>query len=222
MLRLLTAAILAGLIGLAACDTGPTAPTSLTAPVSTHAESGPAETSAGTSDDGQLQSLTDRLVELQSADRSAKTQQELDRIRALIAALTGQLSPGGGGDGGGGDGGDVAPSMLTITDAGVNPTEIRLSTGQRVQIVNNSSQAREIQSDEHLFHTDCPPLNLPGMLAPGASGMTGVFDRAGTCRFHDHQNPTVSAFQGQVVIDGEGTGGGGGGGDGGTPYARGR
>jgi hypothetical protein len=50
--------------------------------------------------------------------------------------------------------------------------------------------------------------------------MTGVFDRASTCGFHDHQNPTVSAFQGQVVIDGGGTGGGGGGG--GTPYARGR
>ena len=202
MPRLLTAAILAGLTGLAACDTSPTGPTSLTAPVSTHTEPGAAETSAGTSDDVQVQPLTDRLAELQSADRSAQSRQELDRIRALIAALTGQLSPGGGGDGGGGDGGEVPPPMLTITNAGVNPTEVRLSVGQRIQIVNNSSQAHELQSNPHPFHTNCPPLNQPGQLAPGASGLTAVFTQAGNCGFHDHLSPTNSTLQGQVVIDG--------------------
>ncbi len=210
MPRLLTAAILAGLIGLAACDTGPTGPTSLTAPVSTHTEPGRAETAAGTSDDVQLQSLTDRLAELQSADRSAQSQHELNRIRALIAALTAQLSPSGGGNGGDGNGGEVPPPMLTITNAGVNPSEVRISTGQRVEIVNNSSQAHRIQSNPHPFHTNCPPLNQPGRLAPGASGLTGVLTQAGSCGFHDHLNPLDSRFRGQIVIDG-GTGPGNGG-----------
>ena len=203
MPRLLTAAILAGLIGLAACDTSPTGPTSLTAPMSAHTEPGAAETSAGTSDDVQLQSLTDRLAELQSADRSAQSQHELDRIRALIAALTGQLSPPP-------PPLPPSPPMLTITDAGVNPTEVRISTGQRVQIVNNSSQAHRIQSNPHPFHTNCPPLNQPGQLAPGASGLTGVLTQAGSCGFHDHLNPLDSRFRGQIVIDG-GTGPGNGG-----------
>ena len=111
---------------------------------------------------------------------------------------------GGGGDGGGGDGGDPAPPVLTVTDAGVSPTEIRISPGERVQVVNNSSRVHQIQSNPHPIHTDCPPLNEPGRLEPGASGFTDVFTQAGNCGFHDHLDPVNASLQGLIVIEAEG------------------
>ncbi len=96
---------------------------------------------------------------------------------------------------------DQSSLVVTITDAGVDVTQLRVSTGQRVEIVNNSSRVHQIQSNPHPFHTNCPPLNQPGLLAPGTSGFTGVFAQAGSCGFHDHLSPTDSTLQGQIVID---------------------
>ncbi len=209
MLRLLPAAILAGLIGLAACDTGPTAPTSLTAPVSTHTESGPAETSAGASDGVQLQSLTDRLAELQSADRSAQTQQELDRIRALIAALTSQLKP----DEGGGGGGEDPPTSnpVTVSIVGVrgsdsfSPNPISPG-GQMVMWRNDDGLTHHIVADDGSFDT--------GNLVAGATSTMVQPPEGG---YHCSIHPTMVGSIG----GGDSTGGGGGGG-GSDPYAVGR
>lgn len=119
---------------------------------------------------------------------------------------------------------DPGPVILTITDAGVDATQLQVAVGERIEIVNNSSQPHRLQSNPHPFHTDCPPLNLPGQLEPGERGFTDAFSQAATCGFHDHLNPLVRGLQGQVVIgDAQGASGVGSGSDAGgggvSPYA---
>ena len=49
--------------------------------------------------------------------------------------------------------------VLTITDEGVDATQLRVWVGERIEVVNSSSQPHWIWSDPHPLHTDCPPLN---------------------------------------------------------------
>ncbi len=90
---------------------------------------------------------------------------------------------------------------LTITDTGVSPTTLQISVGDQVRIVNNGTSIHELQSNPNPAHDDCPPMNTPGTLNPGASGLTGTFTLSGTCGFHDHQNPLLTGFQGFVLVD---------------------
>ena len=91
---------------------------------------------------------------------------------------------------------------LTITAAGVSPAQLQISVNQRVLIVNNDTSIHELQSNVHLTHGDCPPMNLPGLLNPGESDFTDAFTLPGTCGFHDHQNPPPggTSFQGFVLV----------------------
>ena len=89
---------------------------------------------------------------------------------------------------------------ITVTDTGVSPTTLQISVGDRVMIVNNGTSIHELQSNPNPAHSDCPPMNTPGTLNPGASGLTGAFTLSGTCGFHDHQNPLLTGFQGFVLV----------------------
>jgi hypothetical protein len=66
--------------------------------------------------------------------------------------------------------------------------------------VNNDGAFHEMASDPHPVHTDCPPINQVGALAPGRTGVTGPLTVARTCGFHDHGQPTNAALQGTIVI----------------------
>ncbi len=92
---------------------------------------------------------------------------------------------------------------LTVTDTGVTPLELMISVGDRVLVVNNGASIHELQPNPNPAHGDCPPMNTPGRLNPGGSGLTGTFTLSGTCGFHDHQNPPPGndSFQGFVLID---------------------
>ena len=111
-----------------------------------------------------------------------------------------------------------ATPILTITDTGVSPNQIDLSNGQQVFVINESSRVHQLASNPHPIHTDCPPMNNPGALAPGESGLTGAFTSAGTCGWHDHLNPISDSLRGEVQVMGTSSGGGSeGGGGGGEP-----
>ena len=113
VLRLPPAAILVGLLGLPGCETSPTAPTLVVDPVSTSPGTRIPQTTTDEADETQLQALTDRITELQStADVSAQSEQELDRLRALIAALTSRLSE---------DAGSGAPPLVLNGTLFVDP-----------------------------------------------------------------------------------------------------
>ena len=89
---------------------------------------------------------------------------------------------------------------LTLTRGGITPRVLQISQGQRVRIVNEGRVRRMIQSNPHPFHTECPALNAAGLLEPGESGLTGTFDTARTCGFHDHLTPFGSTVNGEIIV----------------------
>jgi plastocyanin len=118
----------------------------------------------------------------------------------LVSACGGDDNPTGpSGGGGGGGGGTVGGTTITITAAGVSPKSVTVSAGSRVTFVNNDSRPHDMNSDPHPEHTDCPEINV-GFISAGASGTTQNLTRVRTCGFHDHNQPTVTALQGTIVI----------------------
>ena len=109
---------------------------------------------------------------------------------------------------GGGGGGSPAPSpipsnpnRITIGSNGaVSPTELVVAPGTRVLFINNDSRRHDMTSDPHPDHTDCQELNQVGLLTPGQNRETGNLVAAGTCGFHDHENPDDNRLKGRIVV----------------------
>jgi hypothetical protein len=69
-----------------------------------------------------------------------------------------------------------------------------------VLFVNNDSRNRQMSSNPHPDHTDCPEINAVGFIAPGQSRETGNLNTLRTCGYHDHDDPNNTRFQGRIVI----------------------
>jgi plastocyanin len=95
-----------------------------------------------------------------------------------------------------------AGGAATITIAGgvASPKQVEINVGQRVAFVNNDTVAHEIASNPHPVHTDCPPINEVGGLAPATARLTGAFTIARTCGYHDHGMPDNASLQGTIII----------------------
>jgi len=72
----------------------------------------------------------------------------------------------------------------------------------QVRFTNQDSRAHQPQSNPHLVHTDCPAINNVGVLQPGESRLTGAFDVAKACGFHDHMNPDTTGLGGTIRVAG--------------------
>jgi hypothetical protein len=91
------------------------------------------------------------------------------------------------------------PYTFTITSAGVSPKELTVPQGTRVLFVNNDSRRRNMTSDPHPEHSDCPEINSVGLLSPGQRRETGNMTLVRTCGFHDHDDPADNALQGKII-----------------------
>ena len=220
MTRFLTTALVLGLLGLVACQQSPTEPTSVSEVGRSSSLLGTGVPQTTTDDAGraELRALTDRLTELESqGDVSAQTTHELDRLRALIAALTGQLmtDPGGGGGGAPPPSGPVTVSILgTRGSNSFSPNPVS-PNGRTLVWRNDDVFSHRIVADDGSFDT--------GNLAGGATS-TEVQVPAGGGGYHCSIHPSMVGSIGSGGGTGGGGGGdpGGGGGDpgGGTdPYA---
>jgi hypothetical protein len=89
---------------------------------------------------------------------------------------------------------------ITITTAGVDPKELTVPQGTRVLFVNNDSRRRNMTSDPHPEHDQCPELNVVGYLNTGQSKETGNLNTVRTCGFHDHDDPDNNNVKGRIVI----------------------
>jgi plastocyanin len=94
----------------------------------------------------------------------------------------------------------VQTTTITITAAGVSPNNIEVSQGARVLFINNDTRSHNMTSDPHPEHTDCPPINSVGFLAPGQQIETSNLTTVRTCGFHDHDDPSNTKFQGRITI----------------------
>jgi hypothetical protein len=110
-------------------------------------------------------------------------------------------SCGGGGSTPSGPSPTPNPSItITITSSGVSPKPLTVSPGTRVLFTNNDSRTREMNSDPHPEHTDCPEINNIGAITPGQTKETGNLNTIRTCGYHDHLNPDDARFKGQIII----------------------
>lgn len=128
----------------------------------------------------------------------------------IVMAACGGSSPTSPSDGGGGGSsvvvrstGSVGQVGATITigaNGAVSPTQVTIAVGQSVTFVNNSSTSHDMESDPHPLHTACPSIANVGILTPNQSKTTFGFANAGSCGFHDHNEPTSSSLQGRIVV----------------------
>lgn len=117
---------------------------------------------------------------------------------ALLAALA--ACGGSGGSGGPSGPGPNNPNRFTITSSGVSPKELTVPPGTRVLFVNNDSRRRNMTSDPHPEHDDCPEINDVGLLNSGQSRETGNLVTVRTCGFHDHDDADNNSVKGRIVI----------------------
>ena len=111
-------------------------------------------------------------------------------------------------DGGGGSpttpsGSGPGPSGATITvgtNGAVSPSSVTISVGQSVTFVNNNNRNHELASDPHPAHSNCPSINALGVVGTGQTKLTNSFGAAGTCGFHDHNEPDNNGLKGTITI----------------------
>lgn len=87
-------------------------------------------------------------------------------------------------------------NIVTYSSSGFNPKTITIKVGQTVIWVNQDS-ALQIASNPHPTHTDYPPLNKVGTIAPGQM-RSFTFSTAGTFGYHNHLDPRNS---GEVIVE---------------------
>jgi plastocyanin len=133
--------------------------------------------------------------------------------RAAIAGLfAAAWACGGGGGGGGTPTGPSGPTVgstgtvgaigatVTIANGAVSPGQVTISVGQSVRFVNSDGRSHDVSSDPHPTHTNCPSIANVGTIANGQSKDTMGFSGAGSCGFHDHNDPDNNALKGRITI----------------------
>lgn len=127
---------------------------------------------------------------------------------AAVVAMTAFVACGGGGGGNGGPigpgtgGGTPGPigATITIANGRVTPASVTITVGQSVNFVNNDGAVRNVSSDPHPVHTDCPALNAVGTISNGQTRATNAFTSARTCGFHNHDDPDNNNLKGSIDI----------------------
>ena len=90
---------------------------------------------------------------------------------------------------------NISQNVVKITSSGFEPQEITIKAGESVTWENDDTTPHQVMSAVHPTHLVYPPLNI-GLINPGESKSL-VFPEAGTYKYHDHLNPTLT---GQVVV----------------------
>ena len=91
--------------------------------------------------------------------------------------------------------------VVTITSAGVSPSSVTVSQGDRVLFVNNDTVAHEMSSDRHPTHESWPAMNQVGFLLPGEARETGNLNDVEVITYHDHLEAHNPALQGSLVVE---------------------
>jgi plastocyanin len=92
--------------------------------------------------------------------------------------------------------GTTSQNTIEYGSTGFSPTTITVKVGDSVTWTNNSSSTVQVSSDPHPTHTDFPPLNSVGAIAPGSS-KSFTFTKSGTFGYHNHLNPSD---KGEVIV----------------------
>jgi plastocyanin len=128
------------------------------------------------------------------------------------ALVMGGLVACGGSNGGGNPTGPSGPvvgstgsvgaigATITLSNGSVSPGNVTISVGQSVRFVSSDSRTHDMSSDPHPSHTNCPSIGNVGNITPGQTKDTFGFAAAGSCGFHDHNDPDNNALKGRITI----------------------
>jgi hypothetical protein len=95
----------------------------------------------------------------------------------------------------------VGPTAtVRINEQGFDPTEVQVTVGTRVVFVNAGSRLPEIYSGLDHVSFECLEVDVVGLVTPGASRQTRVFESPRTCAFHDATNLGNQSFQGRIIV----------------------
>jgi hypothetical protein len=94
----------------------------------------------------------------------------------------------------------TSPTITIGSNGAVGPSPITIAIGQRVSFLNAHSIGHHMASNPHPAHTDCPELAGVGLLSPGQSRPSAIFNRAVTCGYHDHNDPGNPGLNGTIVV----------------------
>lgn len=120
----------------------------------------------------------------------------------ILSACNLYKTPSPGGAGGTGTGGGetqtapVSGNVITYTDGGFSPSQIKVKVGETVTFKNDSKATIQVNSAPHPVHTSFLELNI-GTIAPGET-KTVTFTTAGTKKYHNHLN---AGQNGTVVVE---------------------
>ena len=92
------------------------------------------------------------------------------------------------------------PFRITISSSGASPKELTVPPGTRVLFINSDTRRRNMTSDPHPEHDECPEINAVGFLNSGQNKETGNLNTVRTCGFHDHDDPDNNSVKGRIVI----------------------
>lgn len=87
-------------------------------------------------------------------------------------------------------------TVVNITSTGFSLANITINAGDSVIWRNGDSANHNVSSAPHPIHTTYSPLNL-GVIKPGESKSL-TFPTAGTYKYHDHLNPSLT---GSVTVE---------------------
>ena len=124
----------------------------------------------------------------------------MKHLRAVVLLAAAGACGGSGGTGGPTTPPPVNPFTFTISTSGVSPKEFTVPPGTRVLFVNNDTRRRNMTSDPHPEHSDCPEINNVGLLNSGQNRETGNLNTVRTCGFHDHDDPDNTNVRGRIII----------------------
>lgn len=94
---------------------------------------------------------------------------------------------------------DTIGATIRINANGLVPADVSILPGQRVRFINDDTRPHQIQTNPHLFHTDCPANNI-AILNPGQSVETGQFVESKGCGFHNHLLPDQQTYWGVIRV----------------------
>lgn len=87
-------------------------------------------------------------------------------------------------------------AVISMTDKGFDPNEIKIKKGTKVKFVNKDTGARWPASDLHPSHGIYPGLD-PKRPIPAGESWEFIFDKVGEWGFHDHLSPYIT---GKIIV----------------------
>ena len=81
-----------------------------------------------------------------------------------------------------------AEAKVEYTEAGFNPSTLRVLVGTKVTFVNKSAKDMWVASDPHPSHTICPGFDAMKGYKKGES-FSYTFPKSAECPFHNHLSP---------------------------------